>query len=334
MKTILKWFGKAFLAGCLALVSMTAFCLIYYNLPAYSPNESGATDYKWVPNTFYSRLTEGTAHGRTNNEGFLNAYDYEEGMKIDTLVMGSSHMEGYQVALSDSVSGRLDKLMEDKNVYNIGISGHSFLVCCSNFKAALERYRPSEYVIIETGKLNFTSDDLDSVLDGTFPEMSNHSGGILGLLSRNQYFRLVYAQLKGFMGQTAEDIGDVTAATGQESIESSYKLDQVLSRLGTIASEFETEIIIFYHPSTQINTDGSLLLPDDAEARAEFSNLCAKNGITFLDMTERFQYEYDTNHILPHGFINSTVGSGHLNKYGHEMIADELYKIISCSEDK
>ena len=32
--------------------------------------------------------------------------------------------------------------------------------------------------------------------------------------------------------------------------------------------------------------------------------------------------------------INSTVGSGHLNKYGHEMIADELYKIISCSEDK
>lgn len=111
-------------------------------------------------------------------------------------------------------------------------------------------------------------------------------------------------------------------------------LNQVLSSLGTTASEYGIKIVIFYHPPTQISSDGSLLLPDDAKARADFSNLCARNDIIFLDMTERFQYEYDTNYILPHGFINSTVGSGHLNQYGHEMIADELYRIINQLEDE
>lgn len=329
MNMILKWFGKAALAGCLAFMSMTAFCLVYYNVPIHHPNESGATDYSWVPNAFYSRLTEGTAHGKTNNEGFLNTYDYEEGMNISVLVMGSSHMEGYQVAQGDSVAGRLNELMGDKNVYNIGTAAHNFLVCCSNFKAAVERYQPSKYVIIETRKLNFTADSLCSVLNGTLPELPDYSGGIFGLLSRNQYLRLVYKQLQGFMEQGAESGEDTAAPTEQESETTGCMLDQVLSRLGTTASEYGTKIVIFYHPSTQISTDGSLLLSGEANAKAEFSYLCAKNGIIFLDMAERFQYEYDTNHILPHGFINSSVGNGHLNKYGHEMIADEIYKIIS-----
>ena len=91
------------------------------------------------------------------------------------------------------------------------------------------------------------------------------------------------------------------------------------------------KLIILYHPSTQINADGSILFPDDEKDRMKYSNLCDEYGITFLDMTERFRLEYETKHILPHGFFNSSIGSGHLNKYGHEMIADELYRIIEES---
>ena len=330
MNTTLKWLGKTLASGILAFLVMTVFCLVYYNTPVHYPNDSGATDYRWVSNKFYSRLTEGTAHGKTNNEGFLNSYDYTVGMKIDILVMGSSHMEGYQVDQSDSVAGRLGGLMGNKRVYNIGTSGHDFCVCCDNFRAALEYYRPSECVIIETSGLNFTSEKLSSVLDGTLPEIPDHSGGIVGLLSRNQFIRLAYEQMKGFMRQASADSADMETPVQPVKMElNSEKLDQVLSELSETASKFGTDIIIFYHPSTQLNKDGSLLLPDNLELREEFSSLCAKNGITFLDMTDRFQYEYDTNHILPHGFINSSVGSGHLNKYGHGMIADELYKLIN-----
>ena len=34
------------------------------------------------------------------------------------------------------------------------------------------------------------------------------------------------------------------------------------------------------------------------------------------------------NHILPHGFSNTSVGSGHLNKEGHAMVAEAIYHRI------
>ena len=45
-------------------------------------------------------------------------------------------------------------------------------------------------------------------------------------------------------------------------------------------------------------------------------------------MSDRFLKEFNEGYILPYGFVNSTVGSGHLNRYGHAMIADEIYKRI------
>ncbi len=45
-------------------------------------------------------------------------------------------------------------------------------------------------------------------------------------------------------------------------------------------------------------------------------------------MGARFLREYEENHLLPYGFANSAVGKGHLNRYGHAMIADELYKLM------
>ena len=48
----------------------------------------------------------------------------------------------------------------------------------------------------------------------------------------------------------------------------------------------------------------------------------------FIDTDNDFIELYKTKHILPYGFINTKVGSGHLNKYGHEVIAKRLAKEI------
>ena len=326
-KKLLLQAVKVVFSAILAFVLLTVLCLLYYNVPVHYPNSSGATDYKWEPNAFYSRATEGIAFGKVNNDGFINNISYNDGMKIDCLIVGSSHMEAYHVSQSENTASKLNELMKDKIVYNIGISAHTFLTCCSNLKAALENYNPSDYVIIETSRIDFSADELNSVLDGTLPKIADHSGGILGFLSRNQYLRLVYSQLQGFMGQADEDNENI-AIDNKSQEDNRAALNNLLSYISDIAVENNVKIIIFYHPTTQINSDGSLLLPNDSDDRTKFSDLCSENGITFLDMTERFKYEYETNHILPHGFCNSSIGSGHLNKYGHEMIADELYKII------
>ena len=45
-------------------------------------------------------------------------------------------------------------------------------------------------------------------------------------------------------------------------------------------------------------------------------------------MTDIFINEYNESSTLPHGFINTSVGTGHLNKDGHRMIAEALARAI------
>lgn len=63
-----------------------------------------------------------------------------------------------------------------------------------------------------------------------------------------------------------------------------------------------------------------------------FSDSCKRNGVYFLDMSERFLSEYAKNYTLPYGFINSSVGKGHMNRYGHKMFAEEIYALIKRIE--
>ena len=49
-------------------------------------------------------------------------------------------------------------------------------------------------------------------------------------------------------------------------------------------------------------------------------------------MTDSFRDLYATEHHLAHGFINTAVGSGHLNKYGHRVIAEKLAEVIQGLE--
>ena len=45
-------------------------------------------------------------------------------------------------------------------------------------------------------------------------------------------------------------------------------------------------------------------------------------------MSVPFTESYRRKHVLPYGFLNSRIGTGHLNIYGHRIIADSLEKIL------
>lgn len=52
-----------------------------------------------------------------------------------------------------------------------------------------------------------------------------------------------------------------------------------------------------------------------------------------MDMTDEFKALYEEKHILAHGFVNTAVGRGHLNKYGHRVIAQTLAEKIKEDEE-
>ena len=333
-KTHLKMIGKILLSGVLAFVILTCFSFFYYNLPVHSESADGSTDYVWSPHSFFSQATEGFASGRTNNEGFFEKNDYDPDTPTDILIMGSSHMEAYQVCLDESTAGRLDAALEDENVYSIGVAGHDFYVCAKNLEAAVKKYSPRKYIVFEVGSLSFSEEKLQSVLDGTLSEIKSYSSGFLGFLQRNPFLRLMYTQAKYYFKNSSDNGDDMILSLFQEEsqkndsrIEFSPLLDELLEKMKNTVTGCVAEIIFLYHPGTIVASDGTLVLPSD-EDLSKFAELCEKHGVILLDMSDRFASEYRENHILPYGFANSSVGQGHLNKYGHAMIADELCKLI------
>lgn len=93
-KVLLFW--KVVVAAIVSFAVLNLVCVLYYNVPIHSPSESGSTDYVWNRNKFYSRGTEGFAMGVTDKNGFNNLETFKKG-DIDVLLMGSSHMEAFNV---------------------------------------------------------------------------------------------------------------------------------------------------------------------------------------------------------------------------------------------
>lgn len=331
----LKTLSKIAVAGAIALVILTLFYLLYHNIPMYSANEPGSPLRKWEPNVFYSRGSEGFAWGRGNNDGYNNLFDYDDGMKIDILVMGSSHMNAYNVATSQSTASRLNALLENETVYNIGVSGDDFAICAGYFRAALKKYQPEKYVIIETDLVSFSDEAISlAISEKDTAKAPGHTDAITTFFKKSPYIREMYQNAKDYITnlrsksiEDAQDI-DVLAELNSEDNNESL-LNSLLGKMSALAEEYGVKPIIMYHPYMVIASDGMIDIDADQNEINRFKRLCDTNGILFLDMSDRFKAEYERMYVLPHGFSNTRVGSGHLNQHGHAMIADELYGLIS-----
>ena len=104
-------------------------------------------------------------------------------------------------------------------------------------------------------------------------------------------------------------------------------LNQFLSKAASGVSSSGSKLIIFYHPTTEIDGNGNMINTTDQEALSAFQEACDNKGIIFVDMTPDFERLYEEEHILAHGFINTAVGTGHLNKYGHKAIAERMAEV-------
>lgn len=322
--------GKACISGVIALAILTCVCMLYYNKPLDCEANDGATDFSWEKNKFYSGGTEGFAWGKTNNEGYLNPMDYTESTQVDILIMGSSHMEAFQVTQDQSAAGVLRSLMPEKTVYNIGTSGHTFFICADNLLDAVNKYEPTEYVVIETDTIGFTDIQLQQALDKNVADLVSVNRGFIELLQKNPFLRLMYSQLTSFSGNSADNDASPVTAEAVFGGEESYCA--LLAKLNSTVREKGAQLIILYHPHLVLNQDGTASSTCDKELSELFSECCEKNGIIFLNMSERFLECYEKESILPHGFINTSIGTGHLNPYGHSMIAESLYEIMEGAE--
>lgn len=334
MKRKAVWLLKTFLAGCLAFLILNLLSCVYRGgLPSIA-DETMSTPVRYVPNSFFSDMTEGISIGFYDKNGYNNAYPPRE--VIDYLCLGSSHMEAKEVMPDQNLvyclNDKLNSAGRTEYAYNIGISGESLPVCISRLGHAIHTYHPQKAVVIETGILDYPQEEIDEALEAVEVGslLYSYSGGIAGFVRKLPYVRLVYIQLK--------TMHDKKSAAANNALQSNaaidFDRDAYTKKIAPLIDKAVENadglpLIILYHPSVTLYPDGSISTAGDPAVVQSFREICQATGIFFLDMSERFLREYSENHILPYGFANTSVGTGHLNRYGHAMIADELYKLLS-----
>lgn len=333
MKKFGVWILKAIAGGVIALLALNAFCMLYYNVPVHYTNPDGSTEYKWETSTFYSKGTEGFAWGVTNNDGFNNLRDYAPGERIDILLMGSSHIEGFNVAQDENAGAVLNTLFDgEKYTYNIGTAGHTMLYCMKHLAAALDTYEPGEYVVIETNTVDFAPEDIDAVLSGTLADIPSQSGALVTLMQKLPYLRLLYTVQ--FKGAGAADTEAATTADQTQTGDYAAVLSPLLGMVADICSERGVQPVIVFDTAVLVDEHGKAYTVTDPEQLASFESVCAEKGIVFVDLTDAYLGEYAESCRLPYGFANTTPGTGHMNKLGHRLFAQEVYETIMALEEE
>lgn len=323
-----KIFLKVILSLSISFIVCSTFAGLYYNIPLKHVNNTGATDYVWQPNKFYSRGTEGYAMGKTNNEGFNNLEDYN-GQKINTLLMGSSHMEGFNVSQNKTTVALLNKnLGKDFYTYNIGISGHTIYTQISNLEYALKTYNPTNYVILETMNIPNDINSLDQILNNEVQSVGSVTNGFVRYLESFDYLKLLSSQIKSYINNNRSETSNETKVNQIQKNDYIEKLNQVLLYIRDCCNKKGVQPIILLHQHLMLQEDGSIKPSIDKNEISIFKKLCEENDIILVDMTKKFIDMYKYENILPYGFSNTKIGEGHLNVNGHAMIAEELSIIM------
>lgn len=271
-------------------------------------------------------MTEGFAWMKFDKNGFNNVDSSID--NIDILLMGSSHMEAVQIKQSNNLSEILNSETNYK-VYNIGMSGHQIYNIVNNYDEAINFYKPSKYVIIETDRIDLDYKNMVDVINGDFKRIPSYDSGLLYYAQKIPAFKNMFKQVQDWIMLDKKGSSVLTNENNNYK-ETLYTFLSIVSN-----SSKNVKPIIFFHPFEELQKNGDINYIVDSEKLQLFKEVCNELGIVFIDMSSDFRKLYLSENKLAHGFSNTHVGSGHLNSYGHRVIADTIKeKITELEGDK
>ena len=337
---IVKGIGKFLLAGVVASAIISIILCVYSLTPIHIENPEKNTDYIWEPNSRWITMTEGIGGGKYDANGFNNAEVIEN---PDIIIVGSSHVEGRNVKQKENMSYLLNNMLEGKHeIYNMGISGHHFYKTCQYIPASLERFEVTpKLVLVESAIVELSKEQVDAAINGTVEFSPSHSEGLIALLQKIPILRVLYYQMEDglldlFMPELQQE--PIVNPIPEGNVEKQVNIDMeayelMFDYLASIEEEYNTQIVIFYHPEEVLEQDGTISFKKN-ECSSVFASEASKKGIDFIDMQSYFETMYYEEHKVPHGFITGKAAYGHMNADGHSAIADVLYDVIIKMEEQ
>ena len=325
-------------AGLCAFLILCVLSLCYFQRPMYLPSEFGNTDFRWPAGGRWLQMIEGISWGQFDQWGFNNPQVVEN---PEILVLGSSHMEATYVRQSQTMAQQLQGLLGDRGqVYNMGISGNHLPKSLQYLPATMEIFeQPPRLIIIEAQSLEMSDWAVGTILDRSIPSIYSPrprwQEAILGL----PYLRLLAKQQSLGIGDLLLPERSPGPAPEPEPALPMFPADApegstygpLFSEIQDLQQQYGTAFLVVYHPLESLQEDGSVRFLRDPYAEM-FDYQARQYGIGFLDLTEDFEELYRQEHRLPHGFATGEIGFGHLNRDGHRVAAQAVYRWITEKE--
>ena len=345
MKSLtIKKAAVAFSAVISTFLLMNIVCFLFYHLPYWFDRDTDATSSIWRPGSFILQMKEGFGLNYVDENGYVNS-DKPLASSDYILTMGSSHTQGKEVSQGNRFTDIMDSKLgngKELTVYNMACDGNYYTSIVKGFDASIAEVPKAKAVVIEIPSTDYTSEELNDCLVQRDYDMGQQGKSLYSSMSRTQKIKafikenlpivnLIKKQSSSIRLSFSGAFGLSRAKTENESVSCSDEeyYTMIKKTAEHIRKSFTGQVIVVYHPEVVVDSEGNYTFKE-SEHYNPFKQALIDSGVTFLDMNDRFCQEYKEKKVLPYGFNNTVIGEGHLNKYGHRMIADELCKILGA----
>lgn len=327
-----KEFCQWLFSFAIAFFLVNALCFLYERPTGWFDTPNGPSLAGWRPHSILVHGTEGYGITRVDENGYLNPPGTLESNYI--LMMGSSHTQGkevpsdqkYSVLVNTHFSGETDVL----RTYNIASDGNFLPSIIQHFQAAVQAFPASQMVTIEVANSDFSEETLRNALSQVTLDIENsvasqnQNAGLIKRISNlvKEGFPLLSLMKSKWKTATKQQM-----AAQPQAVDTASYATLLNQAMGLIRSEYDRSIVLIYHPPVSLEADGTVKIIYGS-MWSEFQNACASNGIDVINMGPIFEQWYYEHRQLPYGFCNTAPGTGHLNKVGHQLIADALIEYI------
>ncbi len=310
-----------------------------------------SSDALHKPNSICVEGREGFAILHTDKNGYFNEQELDTNSSY-ILCLGSSDTQAKSIPNNMNYCQSLEqKLSADgiqTDVYNAGMDGAGLDEVLGHLHASMQKFDRAEMLIIE---MSWFPDE--SELQTGIPDESEYRPfdykryqESLGIVSKvknkisayplprilnNQLTKLSQKKQRipfvAFAFEVDQVVSDEEAKSNIVADNSYQKL--LRDSAEKIRREAGTKpVILLFSTKTVLEASGTLTDPADPEKMKWLQEACEENDIRFINMAPIYIEYYNQNHILYRGFANTSPGSGHLNKVGHALIAEQLYSVI------
>jgi hypothetical protein len=312
-----------------AILIWEAFLFAFHHVP---PKQSNGLWDAFPENSTFTRfvLDEGYSYYPVRNGMFGTFSVIEDKPRI--LVLGDSYTQGLEMMPEDNYVSLLSERFPGINFINAGIPGTAVPEQIV-FYDRYEELNP-QYYFLQINSDDFTSNPYQSwnhyrfEYNGSLHVVRKHEKayftdnirrvqGLGWLFDHSQVLRII-------IGRTAAFFKPQPPA--YDELREDYYVDE---QMALLHNRYGDRIAIIYVPNIpRIDRNGLYIVDEQNAWREELRTAAQRNNIPIIDLTEPFIEYYNRTGQFPFGFSNTQPGTGHWNKAGNQIAAEQIALFI------